>query len=923
MRLRLKGFVGIKAGSALDWSGLDEIAIDFTGRNGLTTFDGECGSGKSTVLECMHHYPQLVSRDGALWKHTFLRDSEKEFENTFMGNQYRSLLKIDPQTEKTEGYMWVNGKPVVNGKISAYKEYVYNLFGHPFTYFRSQFCPQKSKKTKDMQIENMTAGVFKQLLSEFLYLQQYAEKQETAKQCATAIAAQMNHLGSRIDSLQEKVKGQQDAKTAYALEQIKAENLGTQKIGLTENLSHFRARAEDLKKVIAKNDLLEQRRADLSTQIRKLESDLETETKAAADEKSVLAEKYRELKAELDKTNQVLEEKEAVLHAAEKEKEYQAAIDSLSLEIEQISEEITKHHETVHTLEMEIQTLETSLRDLDNDKELRAILDEITSLEGMIRDNKHDSDRQVTAFEGQIKDLDNDQVTKDFTEQLASVTTAIADREKELKDLDNDRDLQRMEMDIQNLESRVAERSRYEFLPGQPCLSTTCPAVAAATKAEEDLPAAKEECETRRRDIEAKKQSVRGIIESLSQEKESLLSRLANRKTEVEDERTRLTAGLEGSKKLTQSAIEDLTRQKEQADARKESRVQKIEAEKTHHAESITAKRRDLNPKKKEVLRLTEKQSMLRKEIATHRHSIAKQKELAAKLNDIQVAIARKTDLDKQVAEIVEQGQAKKRAWEARQSRFLAEINTLQKNTTDIEESIVKSAPDDLKEVEASIIYTENTEIPAINKEIADVHASLSAMKASMDAMQSAETELVEAQAERNRFAQEVADWTYLRTAVGKDLPAAEIDGAAPLIIADANDLLSKAYGTLYSIRLQTFDEATGQECLNVKIITESGKEVDLDNISGGQRVWNVQSLWLAMSLLNQKKSRRQFDYFCADEQDGALDIENARRFAALYEPFMRIGGFKDLFYISHKPECRALAANVLKFEAGKNPVWG
>jgi len=42
-----------------------------------------------------------------------------------------------------------------------------------------------------------------------------------------------------------------------------------------------------------------------------------------------------------------------------------------------------------------------------------------------------------------------------------------------------------------------------------------------------------------------------------------------------------------------------------------------------------------------------------------------------------------------------------------------------------------------------------------------------------------------------------------------------------------------------------------------------------------------------------------------------------------MYQAFMKTGGFKMIPFISHKPECRSMADNILFFEAGKNPVWG
>jgi ABC-type lipoprotein export system ATPase subunit len=59
-----------------------------------------------------------------------------------------------------------------------------------------------------------------------------------------------------------------------------------------------------------------------------------------------------------------------------------------------------------------------------------------------------------------------------------------------------------------------------------------------------------------------------------------------------------------------------------------------------------------------------------------------------------------------------------------------------------------------------------------------------------------------------------------------------------------------------------------------------------------------------------------------SDESDGSLDPENALNYVSMYRSFMQVGGFDDFLFISHRPECRNMADNVLVFEHGKSPYW-
>jgi len=133
-RLRARGFTGIKRGM-----GLDEIEIDFTGREGLIGLDGKNGAGKSSVLDLLHPFDCLASRDGALHSHTHLRDSVKELTFTHGGRHYRTELKIDHESRKSEGRAWIdhNPEPIVGGGISAYHKWAIQEFGSPELFFAS------------------------------------------------------------------------------------------------------------------------------------------------------------------------------------------------------------------------------------------------------------------------------------------------------------------------------------------------------------------------------------------------------------------------------------------------------------------------------------------------------------------------------------------------------------------------------------------------------------------------------------------------------------------------------------------------------------------------------------------------------------------------------------------------------------------
>ena len=171
--LTLKGFIGLKKGM-----GLDEITLPLADLSGLVAFDGPNGRGKTTILENMQPFRTFASRKGTLKKHCFAKDSQKELTLEYNGDIIRTLIKMDAQTTRAdEVFIWVNDKPIVDGKPTSYDKAIAEIFGSPNLFFWSIFCAQNSKKLTDL-----TTGKMKELFTEFLRLDRYAVYEDTVKQ---------------------------------------------------------------------------------------------------------------------------------------------------------------------------------------------------------------------------------------------------------------------------------------------------------------------------------------------------------------------------------------------------------------------------------------------------------------------------------------------------------------------------------------------------------------------------------------------------------------------------------------------------------------------------------------------------------------------------------------------------------------------
>jgi exonuclease SbcC len=820
-KLRLKGFTGIKRGL-----GLDEITIDFTTLSGLTALAGENGIGKSSVLESLSPYNQLASRDGALYQHTYMRDSEKELSFTYSGHHFRTLLKIDCQSGRSEGFVWRDGNPEVNGKISEYAKYIEKLLGSPTLFFASVFCAQNAKK-----ISEMTTGQLKGLFAEFLRLERYERWADTAKQAGNILQGKAGQFDTRIATLQGVTANKETVGLAYCEAGGKAEGLRDNKTILEQSLVEKRQEAAHLKEIIFGNTANLAQKRDIQQQIERLDGELAKEKTAAETEINALAVKYMELKEGTNKTNAILADREKIEKAAETQLDLENILIVLQAEIDRLAEEGIKHQAKVHEIETVIAKLKADRKALDNDPQVIEAEKELTDLTF-----------KLTGAKQALENLKNDK-----TLQMADGRIIVA--KEKMKSLD---------------------------LKDPACQSSTCDFIVEALKAKASLP-----------ELEATRE---------------LVSRQLELKT------SEALAGIEAA----QAAVEDATGMLD--NRRKTVKV---------FQDGIDAKINDgcgLRNAQQIALSNSELLAMKRQLITKNRNEIAQQKALADKLPEVQIAEARKADLEKQLAEVMERGQEKKAAWIDRETALKtmlqSERDRLDAITIDFE------AEEKLKEATIAIEVIEKIDLPRIEKEIQAAREKIATLQAERKRIEEAEKELEEVRHKKDLLMRDVSEWRYLQNACGKNgLQALEIDATAPLITGFANKLLSQTFGQLFSVKMITQDEE-GKECLDIIVIGEDGSEDLLENKSGGEKIWVLMALRLAMTLLSKEKSGHSFASAFSDESDGPLDPENSINYVSMYRAFMAEGAFDDFYFISHKPECRAMADNTLAFERGKNPFW-
>lgn len=176
---------------------------------------------------------------------------------------------------------------------------------------------------------------------------------------------------------------------------------------------------------------------------------------------------------------------------------------------------------------------------------------------------------------------------------------------------------------------------------------------------------------------------------------------------------------------------------------------------------------------------------------------------------------------------------------------------------------------------------------------------------------------------ERVKLEEDLADWTRLGADLGRDgLQAMEIDAAGPTLTELCNDLLSKCFGTRWTISIETTrPSADGKRLLEgceVRVIdTEKGRDAEASTFSGGERVVLGESLSLALSMLACQRTGLRGVTIVRDESGAALDPSNARAYIAMLRRAAELVGASRVLFVSHVPEVIDLADARIDVKSG------
>ncbi len=837
--VKLRGFKGIKKGM-----GLDEIELDFRDVAGMIAISGPTGIGKSTIIENLHPYPQLVSRPNPVLKnHVSLRDSLKELSFIHNGDLFRTVTKIDAQSGRTEGYIYVNGsdKSETDGKITQYKDFCIQNFGSTDLFFNSVFSAQNSKKMSAMDPADL-----KSLFVEFLgrRLEILVQQEELSKGCSNILLSTLDSLQRDISKQNDIIMEHSDAATRLVRAEDRKSHLDHHEVDVGMLITKLESGLCETAKVKLLNtgyqeriDILENDYRDIGLDIDNLNGDDNVARRGFQTERV-------SLDGESEKASGILLQKEVIEGAVEKEKDLTQEINDKQTKKLLCDKRLHTLRETLYAQEMEANEAYRIHTESLNSK-----IDERRTLEQKLEMVRLDF-RQVTT---QRKAAENDPEITNLHQRLDTCKEAADAKRGTVKC---------------EIEHGYAHDVEFD------CNSTDCPQIEKALKAEKEIPR-----------IEIRIGEVR---EANSKELKAL---------------TVKEAGLLSEGKMASKEVDSL----------KQTEKNFCEVYVNANAKRLEA----IGSLSSEVVVIEKESDSLENNIARIQKEITEAKELAAKLHEIKVAEARLKDLaeerEKLEARTAIQANAHKLLIETK----IKKMSTIQVTIDNTKEKIDTDINDKIAHLEAKI-KNEKFTLGANQDELKRLEAQIFGMQANVKTANAATFEMAQLQKRRIFIAGHQSGWRYIQNKCGKDgIQALEINSIAPTITHYGNALLEYAMGAWAMVDFETLDPETGKEVLRPMVIDQDGDRVLVANRSGGQQVWAMKALRLAMTMVSKEKSGLDYLSAYADEDDSGLDIETAVNYTKLYRAFLVQGKFSKVFYISHKPQCVELADHIITLGPG------
>lgn len=899
--LKVRGAIGFKKNL-----GLDEIEVDFTSfQPGLVVLIGDNGFGKTTLIENLHPYLQLASKPGKLQDHFFLKDSYRMLKVEMNNNIYECKILIDGMTGAAEAYIFENGTPLNDGKLTTYKEEVNRIFGTPKLFFNSVFSAVKSEGLAKMEISERRKLFYEILnLNKYEVYKEIAKKEFTKTENKFAIASsEINVLKTENDSIvytkpmiAEKVYESQEKEKMIELSKTKLQEYRQKKEKLTNDIAGLRIKMEDDKEARAKIEQLDKELAELKTQYDVDKFNLEHETNKAKsnfETDNPETEKIKKLEAE----KQVAAEKAQIEEKRIKDEAEQIKKDKLSVQTK-----IDACKLSIDRLNKLIANKETIDKTIKEKKEITARLNELMVEDKQITDQIRAIEDERQGYEKELREYEAETRLKEKELDLAEDQAQGIEKEIERLTKDNDNRIKELQTEIDIIDNSGCD---------SPTLGQSCQFLVKAHQTKTNLPELKKKFEAELKALQTDHEKACAKHKAIGDEVTERHKYSAQRNAEIQTSYNNKIGDLP----VKLQAIGDEIKQKSSrlAEINKHN-WEELEKEANQAQQQVEI---ETNTIESNTNLLSEKSKMLNKLSLDLGNT---QNTLADKLNDIDAQIVSiKLLIQRERGRIEKEFQEKQErlltAYNDNRVRKIAEKENFSKKV-DPELSVKHNRTiAEITETETMIRDAEEA-TEAMRTELTDLKVKVKEMEDALIKKVQNEDRLKSKDAELQFLQREIKDYAFLIKAFDKTgIPVLKLENSGYEITSIVNELLS-LFENPFRIAIETTkptaDKKSMKEVFNINVIDEDGI-CELGNKSTGEMIWIETGIQQATGKAVRKQGRDIKTNFI-DEKDGNLSLKNAYHYINMIKKAHELSGYHLTIMISHRPEIQDIIPQQIHF---------
>lgn len=160
-------------------------------------------------------------------------------------------------------------------------------------------------------------------------------------------------------------------------------------------------------------------------------------------------------------------------------------------------------------------------------------------------------------------------------------------------------------------------------------------------------------------------------------------------------------------------------------------------------------------------------------------------------------------------------------------------------------------------------------------------------------------------------LAKDYAEYAVLEKAYANSgIQALELEAAIPEIATLTNTILTSSYGDKFQVAFSTVrqgkDKLVDDFCIDVTN-TESGYTTPIELLSAGEKIWVIQSLYFAFSIIRMQRTGFSFKVRFIDESDGELDSEKRLEYIQMIKSVNEQAGSRLTVLVTHSQELKDL----------------